>query len=294
MFGIFRSSPSVEPIKAFAGASDAVWLDALISSIGSRSVSGATLPGFPPEEVQRQFVGSAGTHALQEGFNFFKVVKAYAENCGAPLTSSTRVLDFGCGWGRMLRCFLRDVSAAHLHGVDVDARMVKLCRSLFGRLGRFDVVPARPPAATLAGPYDLIYAYSVFSHLNEEHHLAWVGELARVLRPGGLLLATTQGRAFIDFCASIRARGSFESSWHQGLAGCFTDGAAALADYDAGTFLHVATGGGGDYLPASFYGESVVPKGYIEKHWPRGLRLLQFRDEPEFLPQALIVAQRMP
>ena len=38
----------------------------------------------------------------------------------------------------------------------------------------------------------------------------------------------------------------------------------------------------------------MVPKGYVEKRWPSTLRLLQFRDEPGFLPQALIVAQRGP
>jgi hypothetical protein len=133
--------------------------------------------------VQRQFVGSAGKHSLQKGFSFFKVVKAYAENCGAPLTTSTRVLDFGCGWGRMVRCFLRDVSTEKLHGVDVDAPMVELCRSLFGTLGRFD----------------------------------------------------------------------------QALAGCFTDHDAALADYDAGKFLHAATGGG-DYRPASFTASRWCPR----------------------------------
>jgi SAM-dependent methyltransferase len=293
MFGLFKPSRSSDPTKAFAGTSDAAWLDLLISSIHSPVVRGVKLPGFPPEEVQRQFVGSAGEHSLREGFGFFKVVKAYAQSYGAALTISTHVLDFGCGWGRMLRCFLRDVSAKNLHGVDVDAAMVELCRSMFGPLGRFDVVPARPPATTLSGPYDLIYAYSVLSHLNEEYHLAWVEELALVLKPGGLLLATTQGRAFIDFCASLRAKDSFESLWHQALAGCFTNRDTALADYDAGKFLHAATGGG-DYRPTSFYGESVVPKAYVEKHWPSTLRLLQFRDEPGFLPQALIVAQRVP
>jgi SAM-dependent methyltransferase len=293
MFGLFERSDPSDLINAFAGISDADWLDVLLSSIRTQSVRGVRLPGFPRDEVQRQFVGSAGAHSLREGFRFFTVVKAYAESCGAPLATSTRVLDFGCGWGRMLRCFLRDVAATNLHGVDVDASMVELCRSLFGPLGRFDVVPARPPAATLTGPYDLIYAYSVFSHLNEEYHLAWVEELARVLRPGGLLLATTQGRGFIDFCASLRMKDSFDSVWHQSLAGCFTDRAAALADYDAGRFLHVATGGG-DYRPPSFYGESVVPQAYVERHWPSTLRLLQFRDEPSLLPQALIVTQRVP
>jgi hypothetical protein len=96
MFGLFKSTSSSDPTKAFAGMSDTAWLDLLISSIRGPSLRGVMLPGFPHEEVQRQFVGSAGKHSLQEGFSFFRVVKAYAESCGAPLTISTRVLDFGC------------------------------------------------------------------------------------------------------------------------------------------------------------------------------------------------------
>ena len=34
----------------------------------------------------------------------------------------------------------------------------------------------------------------------------------------------------------------------------------ALSDYDAGKFLHSATGGG-DFRPSSFYGETLIPKG---------------------------------
>jgi SAM-dependent methyltransferase len=211
-----------------------------------------------------------------------------------PFGLSTRVLDFGCGWGRMLRCYLRDVSARNLHGVDVDEKMVDLCRSLYGGLPHFDVVPAHPPAATIAGPYDIIYLYSVLSHLNVEYHLAWVNELARALNPGGLLLATTQSRTFIDFCASLRTRDSesLGSDWHRALARSFMDREAALADYDAGKFLHSPTGGG-DSRPSDFYGESVVPRGFIEAHWPKTLRLIDFRDDPAFLSQALIVAQRL-
>jgi SAM-dependent methyltransferase len=289
MFGLFAEKV---PTEQFAGLSDEKWFEVLVRSLRRRSIRGVKFPRFPPDDLQRVFVGSAGEHSLREGFEFFKVVKGYAERAGLPLRSSTRVLDFGCGWGRMMRCYLRDVSASNLHGVDVDAKMVGLCRSLYGGLAHFDVVPARPPAATLAGPYDIIYLYSVLSHLNEEYHLAWVNELSRALKPGGLFLATTQGRSFIDFCASLRVQDSLESDWHRALARSFIDCEAALEDYDAGRFLHSPTGGG-DFRPSDFYGESVVPRGFVETQWPRTLRLIDFRDDRAFLPQALIVAQRL-
>lgn len=44
-----------------------------------------------------------------------------------------------------------------------------------------------------SGDVDLVYSYSVFTHLPEPMINAWVAELARVLKPGGLLLTTILG-----------------------------------------------------------------------------------------------------
>jgi SAM-dependent methyltransferase len=191
----------------------------------------------------------------------------------------------------MLRFFLREVSARNLHGVDVDPEMVALCRDLYGPLARFDTVPPRPPAPALWERYDVIYLYSVFSHLSQEVHLAWVEEFARRLAPGGLLLATTQSRGFLDFCASLRSGSTPEDPWQQSLARCFTDHDDALQRYDRGEFLFEPTGGG-DHRPSTFYGEAVVPRGFVERSWPSSLRLVEFHDDPKLLAQALIIARR--
>ena len=88
--------------------------------------------------------------------------------------------------------------------------------------------------------------------------------------------------------STLRQTPSHESVWHQYLARSFLDRDQALRDYDAGKFLHSATGGG-EHRPSSFYGESIIPRAYVEQHWTRDLELVDFVDEPTRLPQALIV-----
>jgi SAM-dependent methyltransferase len=40
---------------------------------------------------------------------------------------------------------------------------------------------------------DLVFSVSVFSHLSGPAAAAWLADLARILRPGGILVATTHG-----------------------------------------------------------------------------------------------------
>jgi SAM-dependent methyltransferase len=104
-----------------------------------------------------------------------------------------RVLDFGCGAGRTLRHFLSEAETAEVWGVDIDAPSIEwLQRSLCPPL-RAMRCDAEPPLRLELGSFDLIWAISVFTHLTGSS-LAWLRELHRLLRPGGLLIATYMGR----------------------------------------------------------------------------------------------------
>ncbi|HEY4347194.1 MAG TPA: class I SAM-dependent methyltransferase [Gaiellaceae bacterium] len=100
-----------------------------------------------------------------------------------------RVLDFGCGAGRVIRHFGREAQQAEFVGCDIDARSVAWAATHLAPPFRFFENDEWPPLALGEESVDLAYAFSVFTHLTENWS-SWIIELHRVLRPGGLLLAT--------------------------------------------------------------------------------------------------------
>jgi SAM-dependent methyltransferase len=290
VFKLFGRQPvREEPVSPFSALSDEEWVNVLVRSISEPVIDGFRLPAFADPELQRNTVGHAGEHTLREVAPFFFRVKHYAQQANRPLGADTRVLDFGCGWGRILRFFLKDCQPDHLVGVDVDAEFVNVCRSTFP-YATFEQVTPLPPTRFANGSFDVITAYSVFSHLAEHASLAWVEEFSRLLRPGGLMVVTTQLRDFIAFCESLRGK-DYEHGWHKGLANSFVDVAASYAAYDAGQYLYAPTGGG-PARPSDFYGETLIPEGYVRTHFTKFLRFVDFVADKRELPQALIVMQK--
>jgi SAM-dependent methyltransferase len=125
-----------------------------------------------------------------------------------------RVLDFGCGAGRVLRHFLaEDGPAAEYWGCDVDRDCVGwLQENLSPPLHAF-ANGELPPLEQPDGSFDLVYCVSVFTHLSRSWS-AWLAELHRVLKPGGLLVATFLGEG-----RSLDIAGE---DWDEGRVGMMT------------------------------------------------------------------------
>jgi len=102
-----------------------------------------------------------------------------------------RALDFGCGCGRVLRQFARDVRAGQLVGCDIDADSVAWVAS---RLAPVEAVRngEQPPLPFDDATFDVAWSFSVFPHLTD-HWADWLLELRRVVRPGGRVLISVMG-----------------------------------------------------------------------------------------------------
>jgi SAM-dependent methyltransferase len=104
-----------------------------------------------------------------------------------------RVLDFGCGAGRTLRHFLPEAEKGEFWGADIDEASIEWLRGALCPPLRVRRSPVVPPLGLEYGSFDLVWAISVFTHLTNAS-IPWLLELHRLLKPGGLLVATYLGR----------------------------------------------------------------------------------------------------
>lgn len=111
--------------------------------------------------------------------------------------SGKRVLDFGCGVGRVLRQFAPEAKEAEFWGCDLDTPSVEwLQRNLSPPFQIFES-GEEPGLPQEDGFFDLIYAYSVYTHFTD-NWAGWLLEHHRVLADGGLLFATFLGEGMLE------------------------------------------------------------------------------------------------
>ena len=171
-------------------------------------------------------IGVPDTHAFCWGGATIvsRFAQLLAERFGRPLSSFASVLDWGCGAGRLTRYLLE--YGPPVTGVDIDPDMVQLCRQTLPD-AEFLPVDLLPPTALATASFDLVLGLAVLPHLAEPVQDAWLAELQRLTRPGGLLLLSVQGMAQMALYRTPPARK--QAAHHVG----FHD-ACGLAGPDAG------------------------------------------------------------
>ena len=115
---------------------------------------------------------------------------------GRNIYSFENILDFGSGSGRVIANFKDAPETCHFYGTDIDAEMVLWCEENIPGI-RWSINGHTPPLAYLDNTFDLIYAISVFTHLDEGMQNAWLGELHRIAKPGAILILTVLGDGIV-------------------------------------------------------------------------------------------------
>ncbi|QYK42641.1 MAG: methyltransferase domain-containing protein [Paracoccaceae bacterium] len=124
------------------------------------------------------------------------------------------VLDIGCGAGGVSLCLARDHGAAWVTGIDVEdgvigrGRAVIAAAGLAGRIGLAKVAPG--PLPFPPGCFDVVFSKDSIVHIPDK--AALMAEVFRVLRPGGMFLASDwlighDGQPSAEMAAYIAAEG---------------------------------------------------------------------------------------
>lgn len=103
------------------------------------------------------------------------------------------ICDWGCGPMRVLR-HLPDVAlGSHAFvGLDYNKKTIDWARSSFPHI-EFKLNNLNPPLPLEDESVDVIYCISVFTHLSEALFKAYVSDIYRSLKKGGILIATLHG-----------------------------------------------------------------------------------------------------
>jgi len=115
------------------------------------------------------------------------------ETHGVNLRTIGAVFELGCGTARLLR-HLRCMDGVRLVGSDVNREMIDWCRKNLPDIEFFENGLEPPLEFAEEASFDLAFANSVFTHIPLDLQGPWIGELQRVLRPGGILLCNVIGR----------------------------------------------------------------------------------------------------
>lgn len=115
-------------------------------------------------------------------------------------TRDRRVLDFGCGVGKVLRHFLDEARTCEFIGCDIDAPSIDWLREHLSPPLQVFLCDEAPGLPMPDEHVDLALAMSVFTHLTD-HWAGWLREIHRVLRPGGRLISTFLGQGMSESIA---------------------------------------------------------------------------------------------
>lgn len=124
---------------------------------------------------------------IKSSFQHMQVFSELIAKGGKPWGNVNSVMDFGCGYGRIIRWFPVMLPPERIYACDVNGRAVAWCSSEFGVTGvnltsEFTVPDAPPVEALLA--------CSLLTHLSPRKVKQFLKALRMLLAPGGVAVVT--------------------------------------------------------------------------------------------------------
>jgi len=237
--------------------------------------SGLDLP-VPPAELRHRVAGEdSAARFLERGRASYHDLARALAGVGRSLDSFERILDWGCGCGRVTRWLREDLGDRELVGVDIDSLAIRWCAQYLP-FGRFVTCEPRPPLDFPDAHFDLVINHSVLSHLDRSMQDEWLAELHRIVRPGGLIVLSVQGDS--AFAAMSASWGSSRAAERRRVLE--TDGLLHITDDEAGSPF------------PDFYRSTFHATWYVFAHWAQRFPIRAFYPRGALSFQDVVVLER--
>lgn len=219
---------------------------------------------IPPLHLRRRIGAARDVQGfLDQGNRCYSDIQNLLRVQDKKLGDFNSILDFGCGCGRTLRHFDKWslIEGKTIAGVDVDGEVINWCKTNlpFVSVSKSDV---RPPLPFKTENFDLIYAISVFTHLEESFHFEWLKELDRVVVKDGYVIISVLGY----YCYKFYLQGLNHESLPDDLP--VPDFGHEADEFDKTGYV---------FIPIdikSGYGTTFISPRYIHEHWSKLFRVV--------------------
>jgi SAM-dependent methyltransferase len=241
----------------------------------------ALLPDAPDADLQQEWNGASGLELLAQSKDFYAKARDRFRRHRDGDLATAKVLDFGCGWGRLTRFFVRDVTPGSLYACDPVEEILEVCRRtrVPTNLARSDFLPERVP---FDQAFDLVFAFSVFTHLSEAAHERSLAAIHAGMRPGGILIVTIRPPAYLRHTPMMAAA----------LESLGPDPAAAVKS-PRYLFLPHLTPGHAQYAGGEMtYGEAVITMPYVRERWTPHFEVLDVSLLASDIHQVMLTLRR--
>ncbi|MEO6228947.1 MAG: class I SAM-dependent methyltransferase [Ferruginibacter sp.] len=109
------------------------------------------------------------------------------------LPRTPKILEWGCGVARVIRHIPNLVPVdLPVYGTDINRAMINWDAKNISDV-TFSVNDYKPPIKFDDNQFDLVFALSVFTHIEDEFQETWLKEISRIVQTGGIFLFTTHG-----------------------------------------------------------------------------------------------------
>jgi SAM-dependent methyltransferase len=181
---------------------------------------GADVMPLPPADLLMRTQGGDDVEAYRDSMiSAHHTLRALLAASGIDPARVRRVLDIGCGTGRLLAGWHLDDRSRELTGADIDRACVEWTSAHLPDVAHWHVSAIEPPLPFSSGSFDVVQLASVFTHLSIEQQEAWVRELARLVRPGGACIVTLLGETYAAMLDDAQRRRLAEAGHLESASG---------------------------------------------------------------------------